>query len=75
MNKTKLGHGMMRREMGLHKPKKSNKLNEALDLVYYIFPASNFSWNSCEYVYIVFSNALTSCHVNTLTDCILNLEE
>lgn len=75
MNKTKLGHGMMKREMGLCKPKKYNKLNEDLNLVRDIFPASNCSWNSCEHACIVFSNAFTSCHANTFTDCILNLEE
>lgn len=75
MNKTKLGHGRMRRDMGLHMPKEPNKLNEALNLVCDLFPASNFSWNSCEHVCLVFSNAFTSCHKNTLTDYILNLEE
>lgn len=64
----------MRREMGLRMPKKPNKLNEFLNLVHDIFPASNFSWNSCERVCIVFSNA-SLCHVSTLTDYILNLEE
>lgn len=50
--------------MGLHKPKKSNRLNEALNLAYDIFPAGNFSWNSCEPCLHCF------CHVNTLSDCI-----
>lgn len=61
--------------MGLRTAKDPNKLNEALNLVHGIYPASNFSWNSSECVCIVFSNAFTSCHVNTLTDYILNLEE
>lgn len=37
MNKTKLGHGRMRREMGLYMPKKPNKLNGALNLVHDFF--------------------------------------
>lgn len=65
----------MRRKMGLHMPKEPNKLKEALNLFHGIFPASNFSWNSNEHVCVVFSNAFTSCHVNTLTGYVFNLEE
>lgn len=60
--------------MGLHTPKEPNKLNEALNLVHCIFPASNISWNSSEHVGIVLSNVFTSCCMNTLTDYFLNLE-
>lgn len=57
MNKTKLGCGRMRREVGLCTLNKPNKLSEALNLAHGIFPASNFSWNAREHC--LFPNTFT----------------